>query len=106
MKNLTNQHGDVLFFRIDSIPKTAKSVAQKSDRKVIKEGEHTGHAHVTYDDVQILVDAQGRMFIEADEPFVIEHEEHDKQVIEKGLYEIDIVREYDYDAEAIRRVQD
>lgn len=105
MKNLTNQHGDVLFFRVDSIPKNAKKV-DSPKRKVIKEGEHTGHAHVTYDDVELLVDAKGNMYIDAKEPFTISHEEHAEQTLEQGLYQVDIVREYDYDSEAVRRVED
>ena len=105
MRNLTNQQGDVLFFRIDELPPNAKCKTEKQ-RAVLKEGEHTGHAHVTEDEVTTYVDNYGNLYVEADKPFTVTHEEHHEQVIEAGIYEVQIVREYDYDEEEIRRVQD
>ena len=59
-KNLTNQHGDVLLYRIDSLPERVRRIEPTEGRHVLAEGEATGHAHAICDlsNVDVYVDEQ------------------------------------------------
>lgn len=109
------QQGNVLLKKVDSLPKDAINLKTK----ILQLGEVTGHKHQfgVDDDVHVFVDkafAGQELSITPDEgKFVIigstaylRHEEHKPIGIEPGIYQIDIVREYDYDKDEIRRVVD
>ena len=40
MKKLTNQHGDVLFYKVDKLPDNLKPVSKVNGRTVVMDGEH------------------------------------------------------------------
>ena len=105
MRRVTNQHGDVLFVAIDTIPEEAVSV-EATNGFVVERGEGV-HEHTIEDvsGVEILTIGD-RMFLRVSEPTTITHEEHGPQVIAPGLYEKDIEQVFDYENEIERRVQD
>jgi len=105
MKNLTNQQGDVLFYKIKKLPDGLKRKGKDKRGAVFAEGEHTGHYHSTTDNV-VLYEKGGVIFANAAEDFRLTHQEHDTQTVPAGIYEIGIVQEYDYDEEAARNVID
>jgi hypothetical protein len=98
------RQGDVLVKPIGKIPKGA--VKQKRDgRIVLAYGEVTGHAHAIADDgVDVLVTAEGTMYLRVREPATLRHEEHGAITLPPGNYERVLQREYS--PEAIRNVMD
>jgi hypothetical protein len=102
-KHYYYQQGDCLIKRIDVIPAGAK----ETDRSVLVEGEHTGHAHRLARNASAVIMVLGAvqyLRVYSDTP--VEHEEHDTQIIPPGDYQIDQVREFDHFAEEARRVMD
>lgn len=99
------QQGDVIFRRICELPKDLKPISRKERGYVIAEGEHTGHAHVIEKDVE-LFEKKGVLYLKNKESVELKHEEHHSQTIEPGIWEIGIVREYDYIKDMVRNVQD
>lgn len=103
--SLRYQHGDVLLFRVDAIPASAKPKVGN----ILAEGEATGHAHrvqdVSADKVQ-LFEKDGTLYMRLDEPAVVRHEEHKPIALEPGNYKVGIVKEYDPFEEAVRAVRD
>lgn len=109
------QQGDVLLKKIESLPSEAKPLPGK----VLQLGEVTGHKHqfAKTDNVEIYVDAkfagaensitpdEGK-FIVVGEYAYLTHEEHKPVGVEPGVYQVDIVREFDYDAMEAKRVVD
>jgi len=111
MRKLTNQHGDVLIFSIDTIPEKVIELKAKNGRNILAEGESTGHAHAILENphVTIFEDKESNklyMEITGDDPVDIVHEEHKTQQIKPGKYEIGRVVEIDPFEEEIRNVQD
>jgi hypothetical protein len=111
------QQGDVILKKIDTLPEGCT----KLDTKVLQLGEVTGHKHQfqASADVQVLVDpsfAGLDMSITPDEgkfivvggtlPVSLLHEEHNPVIVEPGIYQVDIVREFDYDSMEMTRVID
>jgi hypothetical protein len=84
------------------IPKGAKPI--KSN--VIREGEHTGHAHRFQAGTATLHGLGERLFMEVSVSAPVTHEEHNKIDILSGEYKIDGVQEYDHFAEEARAVLD
>lgn len=120
MTNCTHyyQQGDVLLKRIDQLPEGATKML---NTKVLQLGEVTGHKHqfATEAKVDIYVDAQfagqemsitpdeGKFIVVfGDEPMALRHEEHRTIMVPPGTYQVDIVREFDYEAMEARRVVD
>jgi len=99
------QQGDVLIKKSNGNLSGMKKVVRKEKGFVLAEGEATGHAHITTDNIEMF-EKDGVLYIEADEEFTIKHEEHNPITIDKGVYEIGIVQEYDHFAEESRAVQD
>jgi len=118
------QQGDVLLKSISSLPKGAKPL---SGPKVLQEGETTGHMHQFDTGAAVrlylvppsteaafaapapglrITEMQGTKYIEVLETSLLRHEEHQPISVPPGLYQMDIVREYDYDKEETRRVVD
>jgi hypothetical protein len=106
MKNTGLQHGDVLLKRIAKLPTGLTEVQRRDGCLVIAEGEATGHHHVITATPAKLYELKGELYLEVTEPVTITHEEHKTLPIPPGIYEIGIVKEYDYFAEMERRVVD
>jgi hypothetical protein len=108
-----SQQGDVLIKRVDKLPESARAV----ETLVLQEGEFTGHSHRFTDPAKVTVYETHAVvgntitpnmgkYIEVRETSVLLHEEHKPITIEPGIYEIDIVREYDYEKDEVSRVAD
>lgn len=100
------RQGDVFVQRIPAIPKGAKPIKRDGD-VILAHGEVTGHAHriaAPLDAVDVLAEAE-RIILRVHEAVTVRHEEHGPIVLEPGIYESYIQREYD-PLEAERRVVD
>lgn len=100
------QQGDVLMHKVNSIPQNAER-KRVCGRIVLAEGEATGHAHAIVDvaecELYTLADA---LFVKVGAPVTVTHEEHDTVTLDRGVWRVAIVREYDHFAEEARRVID
>jgi len=113
------QQGDVILNKLDKLPEGLKPIK----RKWVEEGEATGHYHsfapvgtggVTLDtpgkigdNVDIMVDKDGKMFVEVkDKPADLTHDEHATIAVEPGIYEVRKVREMDHLQGVVREVKD
>ena len=98
------RQGDVLFVKVEKIPKKAK----KASTDVIVEGEATGHAHRIVGGELFQEELpwnQGfELFINAGSSARIVHEEHGAIDLPKGSYKV--VRQREYDPNATRWVED
>lgn len=97
------RQGDVLFRRVDSIPREG---AVKRENGVIAYGEVTGHTHAIADlDAAEALDCGGGLFVHVGENGVsIQHQEHGPITLPAGDYQVTIQREYS--PEEIRNVVD
>ncbi len=100
------QHGDVLIHEIQALPNGVR----RSDRRVLAEGEATGHAHRLLEgaDVETFEDNVGGLFLRVGPGGgPLTHEEHGLGVLPPNVIgEVDRVQEYDHFAEEARAVQD
>jgi hypothetical protein len=96
------QQGDVLIFGGAVIPKSAKRLGART----LREGEHTGHAHVAVADDVALFIQDGVLYMSAPSGTEIVHEEHNPVSVPPGNYRIGVVREFDYLANMSREVLD
>lgn len=106
---LPYQQGDVLLFKVDSLPtKGLKKAKRVGSRFILAEGEVTGHAHAIADpNVDVMVDKDGNLFMEVtDKPVTLVHEEHGPIAVEPGQYRIGRVVEEDPFEDLIREVRD
>lgn len=106
--------GDVLIKPIKKLPNGLK----KLDTKTLQEGETTGHRHRFLDDANVEVYLEDmpiepgrimpfqRKFIVVGNTVKLFHEEHKPVTVEPGVYEVDLVREFDYDSKEMARVVD
>jgi len=76
---------------------------KKMDKKVLAEGEVTGHSHTVT--VDVFEDEGIRMFDAPDGTFV-KHEEHHEVQLPPNAYESDKVVEYDPITERVKKVVD
>lgn len=115
------QQGDVLLKSCDRLPEDLECLTGDG-RLVLQHGESTGHMHKftkkSNVDVYVrpgatkllnhgmtIVPGIGK-FIIVREPSILRHEEHKEILIPPGIYEMDLVREYDYSKDEIVRVTD
>jgi len=88
------RQGDVLFVKVDEIPRNAR----EKDDNVIVEGEATGHAHRLTGQAELMFTqnwGQGiDLFINAGPKTEIVHEEHNTVNLPEGLYHVVRQREY------------
>jgi hypothetical protein len=107
MSTLIIRQGDVLFTKVNSIPKGGK----KRDNGIVAYGEATGHAHRLSilesaevlecgDGLYVHVSASGISL----EGATFVHQEHGPAVLPPGKYRVDIQKEYA--PSAIRNVID
>lgn len=94
------RQGDVLIVASIEPPKSAKRAADN----VLVYGEATGHAHRVESADAVVLDAPDGKFVKAPSGFRVVHEEHATIEIPEGTYRI--IRQREYDEEAIRYVTD
>lgn len=99
------QQGDVLMKSLNKLPAEAKHIKRASKGYILAEGEVTGHSHAVLDEIEMF-EKNGLRFIRADNEFTVTHQEHQPIVVPPGVYQLDIVQEYDHFAEEARRVID
>ena len=104
-----NQQGDVLLKKVTELPKGVKEI--KSDKRgvVLAEGETTGHYHgISEDGVALLECPKGKRYVKNSNSHSVNltHQEHKPITVDPGIWEIRIVREYDYFQEMERKVVD
>lgn len=116
-RKIAYQQGDVLLLRVEKIPETM----QKVKSKILQYGESTGHKHqfdansevslflsrkgaqeFKANNFRTITDLAGDKYIEVLAPAVLRHETHGHQLIDPGLYRLDIVREMADNEEVIR----
>lgn len=105
----TNQQGDLLFFRVESMPETVEKEKPQERGFVLAEGEATGHAHCVEASphVKMFKDKKSEtIYMEITQDSVLTHEEHNNQVITPGKYRIGRVVEVDPFEDEIRQVAD
>lgn len=105
------RQGEVLIFGVEKDPgKTKYSKGWEKKLKPVKdnviiEGEISGHKHeVINGRLYESPDKKGKMILEAGEGCQVIHPEHKPISVPKGVYEIDIQREYD--GKDARKVKD
>ena len=100
MKNPNQQQqGDVWIERIDTLP---ANLTEKFDRhNVLADGEHTGHHHrlvaENLSNIRSFFNNTGEQFLVLDEDCTLVHEEHNSQVMSKGIYKFGQIHQYDYE---------
>lgn len=106
-KKLAFQQGDVLLYKVDSVPE-GKTVKPKERGLILAEGEVTGHAHriTKLKSVIMIQTDDGRVFLQVKEATPLEHEEHHVIIIEPGEYEVGKVLERDHFSRVTREVID
>lgn len=102
---IKHQHGDLILYATEGIPKTAKRIDAK-DGFVVERGEGV-HLHYleTVDGVAVYQDDE-TLYLHVDKPTKLIHEEHGCQVLEPGVYKKVIEREWDYESEEARKTLD
>lgn len=108
MKNkLSYQQGDVLLKPIATLPAKAKKVKPGKRGHILAEGEITGHHHriEEIDDAELYREGE-RMLLAVEKETQLKHEEHGTITVPPGVYEVGIVREWDYLKEMERKVVD
>ena len=111
----TVEQGDVLFKKVDRLPKDAKPLKKKAtkagDQTTFALGEATGHHHstlgagVTEYAINNEVNPDERYF-KFEEEADVTHQEHDNVTPDEGLYIMHIQQEYNHWEQAAHRVRD
>ena len=95
------QQGDVLIKKVTEIK------GKKLNHLTLAVGEATGHHHtITEGDCELYDEGDIKYLRVISDKATLTHQEHKPLVIDKGDYQIGIVREYDHFAEEARRVAD
>ncbi len=118
MSNVYYQQGDVILRPVAAIPEGFERTAEN----VLQEGETTGHKHQFFGqeakvtiyaaDPNVLLSQGATIHLGIGKVVVVRetarltHEEHKPIDLPPGIYEMDLVREYDYDKEEMARVVD
>ena len=108
MNNNQKQQGDVLLLKIGTIPQMAKEL-KRGEYVVLAEGETTGHFHgIKEEGVVLLESPDGKRYVHnsTKKTVLLIHQEHKPIKVNPGIWEIGIVREYDYFQEMERKVVD
>lgn len=98
------RHGDVYIFDSLVDPKEIRKRGKRVASPVLAYGEVTGHKHELMDQTAFeRYEMDGKTYLIVSEQGVsITHEEHGVGIIEAGVKEVRIDREYDYMAEMAR----
>ena len=101
------QQGDVLLKLVAGLPQGVKAVSATAGRYILAEGEATGHAHAVLVCPAVkMYERGGTLYLQVTEETEVVHEEHHKQTVAPGVYEIGRVVEVDPFENAIRAVAD
>lgn len=101
-----HQQGDVLLRPLASMPDGEQKLVSKG-KCVLAHGE-SGHTHLidaAEGDVE-LIQIGEQMLLNVKNPVKVQHEEHDVQMLEPGIWEIGRVQETDHFANVTRSVVD
>lgn len=128
--NNTQIQGDVIIRKIDKLP---ENLNKFDNNKVLQQSEVTGHHHQFKPDSKVTLFYEGdkvepnvkfltpnqQKYIVVEEPSMLYHGrllefdptktgtgDHKGQIVEPGIYQIDIVREWNYDLSETQRVID
>ena len=108
---MTYQQGDIIFRKVNSIPRGAKRI--KDFPIIVAQGETTGHAHKVLEEVKAFLDERentrdedGRKVMYLEGPATVVHEEHGTVNLPEGIYMVDHVKEYDHFLEESRQLRD
>ena len=101
----TAQQGDVLLKRIDKLPEGEQKVISKG-KLVLALGETTGHFHGIEESESELIQIGEKMLLKLENQATLTHQEHGHITLDKGIYEVGIVQEYDYYSKMVRKVVD
>ncbi len=96
----TYRQGDVLLVPVDEYPKEAKELAGVT----VAFGEATGHHH-TFEKGVALMELDEQVWVVASEPAPLVHQEHSTILVDPGIYEVRVQREYEPE-QGQRRVLD
>jgi len=66
------------------------------NRCVLAEGEVSGHHHVVEDDEAELIQIGEKLLLKLGKSTALTHQEHKEIQLSPGIWEIGMVREYDY----------
>jgi hypothetical protein len=109
MRQAIARHGDVGIFTITSLPKDIK----KARGTTIALGEATGHHHTLIKEdigtqiVKYVQELGDKVFFEIrNGKAKLTHQEHKTIILEPGIYEVDMEREFDYFTKQINKVID
>lgn len=130
------RQGDVFLNRLDKLPENLKVFEHKQGKKILQESEMTGHHHQFHPEAKVklfyegqegktepvgfsFITENGNKYIQVDEPSMLYHGklfeldpnktgngDHLGVLVPEGIYQVDIVREYDYEFNETRRVID
>lgn len=88
-------HGDLDFFKVDALPKTAK-LLQETRQHIPQHSDSTGHSHIVASDKSFKVyEDKGIVFYEFPHPASISHQEHLTEDFEPGIYLLEHEKEED-----------
>lgn len=103
------RQGDVLMVRVHrNKVSTSKRLPVSARGVVLAEGEVTGHAHTLAGETVTAYAPSGafggKMVVVVDEPTPLVHEEHKAIPLVRGAF--DVVNQWEYEPDQIRRVAD
>ncbi len=101
----TAQQGDVLLRKVSVLPEGERKLISKQ-RLVLAEGEVTGHYHGVEEMNSEMFSIGNKVFINLAQNATVTHQEHGPITLDKGLWEVGRVQEYDYFAQMKRPVMD
>jgi len=104
----TAQQGDVILTRIKSLPPGKRKVLKKNNNgeMVLAEGETTGHYHGILENKSELFTIDNVMYMNLKKNATLTHQEHAHIELEAGIWQVGIVKEYDYFSKMVRKVVD
>ncbi len=86
---LIYRHGYVILFKLKEDDKRASQNAiKKMDNLVLEEGEVTGHAHRLNGSIEVLEEnlSERQILFRIEKNALLTHEEHDRMVLDRGVY--------------------
>lgn len=81
------RHGDVVLFKVQDSESTHQEGVLTKEL-VLEHGEVTGHAHRLAGEIEVVAEneAKKQITFKVLDKAVLTHEEHDRIVLEKGIY--------------------
>jgi hypothetical protein len=101
----TAQQGDVILKKVNILPSGEKKLISKR-KMVLAEGEVTGHYHGIEETNSELFQIGDKIFLSLNDTATVTHQEHGAITLDKGVWEVGRVKEYDYFTKMVREVKD